>query len=160
ARLYADRARGKSFCRSELKAIARGVGEGITFQKHKGYSLSASEVFFLLNEVVAREANGKTVQEVRLEETPLGPTSRVAPQAEVVTTDASQLKRTSVDVAGYLRKHGRLPGAVWLGSTAVPPEAYLHTVAKVALDLLEGRQVPAKVEVSAGIRLAVAKHVS
>jgi hypothetical protein len=160
ARLYADRARGKSFSRSELKAIAKGVGEEITFQKHKGYALAASEVFFLLNEVVAREANGKTVQEVKLEDTPLGPTSRVVRLEAAVTTDASQLKRTSRDVAGYLRKHSRLPGAVWLGSTAVPPEAYLPTVAKVALDLLEGREVPAKVEVGAGARLAVGKQVS
>src|SRR5262245_44431678 len=117
AKLYADQAHGKTFSRSELKAIAKGVSEDVTFQKHAGYTLAASEVFFLLSEVLAGEASGKPVKEVKLTDTPLGPTGRLAPLEQAVTTDDSQLTRTSIDVADYLRKHGRLPGAVWLGST-------------------------------------------
>jgi hypothetical protein len=62
-------------------------------------------------------------------------------------------------VAEYTKRHGRLPGAVWLGGTAVPPEAYLWALARVALALLDGKEVPAKVEVRPAT-LAVAKHVS
>jgi hypothetical protein len=46
---------------------------------------------------------------------------------EAVTTDASQFRRTSADVADFLAKLGRLPSAVWLGSTPVPPQDYLRS---------------------------------
>jgi hypothetical protein len=109
--------------------------------------------------VVASATNGKAVSEVKLPDTPLGPTSRVVALEKAVTTDASQLNRTSIDVADYLRKHGRVPGAVWLGSTAVPPEAYLAAVAKVALALLDGGKVHETIEVRPAT-LAAAQHVS
>jgi hypothetical protein len=77
----------------------------------------------------------------------------------MVSTDYSQFTRTCADVADYVGKHKRLPGAVWLGSTPVPPEAYLAALAKVALRLLGGGSVPKKIEV-APVKLSVAKYVS
>jgi hypothetical protein len=59
----------------------------------------------------------------------------------------------------YRARQGRVPGAVWLGSTPVPPEAYLRALARVALDLLAGKEVPARVEVRP-TTLAVAKYVA
>jgi hypothetical protein len=63
------------------------------------------------------------------------------------------------DVADYLARHGRVPSAVWLGSRPVPPEAYLRTLAKVALARLDSKDVPESLEVKP-TKLAVAKYVA
>src|SRR5262249_4652928 len=53
AKLYRDSARGRRFPAAELKSIAEAVGDEITFHKEKDHTLSASEVFLLLNTYVA-----------------------------------------------------------------------------------------------------------
>ena len=68
---------------------------------------------------------------ITLDGTPDGPTSRRRALTGAVTTDWSQFTRTAADVADYVRRHGRVPSTVWLGSTAVPPEAYLAALAPV-----------------------------
>ena len=159
AKLYADRAKGKKFTSAELTAIANKVGETIDYQSHGDFTLAPSEVFALLNRVVANAASDKKTATLTLNDTPLGPTSRVVSLKEAVTTDDSQFGRTAIDVDAYLAKHGRLPGAVWLGSTAVPPEAYLRALAPIAAGLLAGKPIPAKIEVKPA-KLETAKYVS
>ncbi len=158
AKLYRDRTREHRFTRAELEKIARAVGEDVTFQRHGDLVLSASEVLDLLNRFVALQGSEKKLEIESLASTPLGPTGRVTELEEPVTTDASQFLRTAVDVAVYLEKHGRVPSAVWLGSTPVPPAAYLRALANVALELLAGRPIPAKIEVVPA-KLAAAKYV-
>jgi hypothetical protein len=158
AKLYWDRARDITFTRGKLEKIARTVVEDVTFQRHGDFTLSASEVLDLLNSYVVLHGSEKKAESLSLTSTPLGPTGRVTEMEGPVTTDASQFLRTAADVADYMRKHGRVPSAVWLGSTPVPPEAYLRALAKVALELLADRPVPAKIEVQPA-RLTVAKHV-
>jgi hypothetical protein len=163
ARLYRDQARGRRFSKDELKAIARAVtaapGDEVSFQVRGSYALTASEVLALLNGYVAARSAGSNPTHADLTGTPYGPTGRLPVLTETVMTDASQFRRTSKDVADYLNKQGRVPSGVWLGSKAVPPEAYLRALAKVALELLEGRAVPATVEVRPA-RLGAAKYVS
>jgi hypothetical protein len=159
ARLYHDRARGRHFSPAELREIAAAVSADVGYQVREGYALSAAEVFALLNGCAAARASGKEAGALELKESPLGPTGREALLGEPVTTDASQLARTSLDLAEYLSAHGRVPSAVWLGSTPVPPEAYLRALARVVPDLLDGKPLPAKVEVRP-TRLAAARHVA
>jgi hypothetical protein len=159
ARLYRDRARDHRFGPEDLRAIAKAVGDDVTFQRHKDYTLSASEVLALLNDYVAGRVAGRSPDRLEVKETPLGPTGREPLLSAAVTTDASQFGRTSLDVADFLRKEGRVPTAVWLGSTPVPAEAYLRALARVALDLLDGKEMPAAVEVKPA-RLAAARHVA
>ena len=120
-------------------------------------------MFALLNGYVAAHAAGQTPGPVPLHGgaagTPLGPTGRVPALGEAVTTDASQFRRTSIDVEDYLRRHGRVPAAVWLGSTPVPPEAYLEALARVVPALTEGKGVPEKVEVRPA-KLGAARYVA
>jgi hypothetical protein len=160
ARIYRDRARGKRFGKDDLKAVARAViaAEEVGFQRVAGGHLTASEALFLLNEYVAAHRAGRPVEHVNLTGTPYGPTGTAPAFAERVTTDDSQFGRTSVDVADFLRKQGRVPSAVWLGSTAVTPEGYLKALAPVALALLEGKGMPATVEVRPAA-LGAAKYV-
>jgi hypothetical protein len=158
-KLYRDQARGRRFTAAELKAIAEAVGDEINFQKEKGYALSASEVFLLLNTYVAGRSRGGQVGGLELKEMPYGPTATAPEPQEAVTTDWSQFSRTSADVAGYVHKHCRIPSAVWLGSQAVTPEAYLRALALVARDLLDGKEPPATIEVKPA-KLAASKYVS
>jgi hypothetical protein len=58
-----------------------------------------------------------------------------------------------------VRKEKRIPTAVWLGSSGVPPESYLNALAKVAVNLIDGQQTPQKIELRPG-RLAAADHVA
>jgi len=153
AKLYADKAAGRELSAKELLEIARKVADGVTFQERGGYALSAAEVFFLLN---ARMAGHR---QVRLTQSPLGPTSRVAPLEKAVKSDMNQLHRTAADVDDYIKKHGRLPGTVWLGSTGVPPEAYLKALAKAAIPTLQGLETPEEFMVEPA-KLDAAKHVS
>jgi hypothetical protein len=99
-------------------------------------------VFDLLNRYIAGE------KEPKLTEAPLGPTSRVIALREPVTADASQLKRTAVDVADAMKRSNRVPGTVWLGSTGVPPETYLKAIAKVALEMLGGKPMPGSIRLT------------
>jgi hypothetical protein len=158
-RLYRDRSRGRHFGPADLKAIATAVGQDISFQRHGDWTLSASEVFSLLNQYVAAHAGGRPAEKCELKSTPYGPTGREPLLSDVVATDASQFGRTSLDVADYLRKQGGVPTAVWLGSVAVPPEAYLRSLAGVALELLDGKPIPDQVEVRPA-QLVAARHVA
>jgi len=71
----------------------------------------------------------------------------------------AQFSRTVLDVDSSLAKYGQIPGLVWLGSHAVPPESYLVALAGVALELLAKRQPPDAVSVLPA-HLAAAKYVA
>jgi hypothetical protein len=159
AKLYRDKAHGRAFAPLGLKTIAAAVTEDVSFQNHGHYALSASEVFVLLNEYVAERGAGRDPDDVDLADTPFGPTSRVPILTAPVTTDWSQFTRTAVDVADFIRKQGRIPSSVWLGSVPVPPEAYLTALARVTVDLIDGKDAPERVEIKPA-RLAAASHVA
>jgi hypothetical protein len=159
ANLYKDKAHGRKFTPAELGKIAADVKEGVTFQKRDGYTLAASEVFALLNEYVADRGADRNPESIELKDTPYGPTGREILQSETVTTDWSQFTRTALDVADYVRKQGRVPTSIWLGSKPVPPEAYLVALARVTSSLVDGKDAPQTVEVKPA-KLAAAEHVS
>jgi len=119
-KVWADRAPEHEFTEDEIREIARAVGDDITFQRHGDYALTAGEIFALLNKtVLGNHLTGRFGTPKRLPGSPLGPTDAVASLAAPVTTDASQLIRTAVDVDAYLSRHHRLPPTVWLGSVGV-----------------------------------------
>jgi len=155
AALYPDRARGRRFDREEIREIAAGVGETIGFQAYGDYALAASEVFSILNEFAVTGLDSSVI----LKETPLGPTSSPPRAGAPFTVDRHQFARTVFDVADELRRRGRLPSSVWLGSRAVPPEAYLCTLARDILSRIGGRPFSRRVRVKPA-RLGAAKCVA
>jgi hypothetical protein len=159
AALYRDQARGHRFTPAEVRAVAAAVGSDVSFQTHGGMTLAASEVLALLNDALLARIGQGDKTAVKLTTTPDGPSSPAPPLAQPVTTDWSQFTRTAADVSDYLRRHGRVPSTVWLGSTAVPPEAYLSAVARAVVDLIDGKPAPATVELQPA-RLAAAKYVA
>ncbi len=155
-KLYRDRAREHRFTPAELGEIAKTVGDEVSFQTHKDFALSASEVFALLNTYMD---GARDVDAIPLTKTPLGPTGRLPLLTETVTTDASQFQRTSRDVADYLGKHGRIPSAVWLGSRPVSPEAYLAALARIAQLRLNGKELPQTIAIKPA-KLQAARYVA
>jgi hypothetical protein len=158
AKLYQDKALGRSFSTTELKQIAAKVTGDVTFQRRGDHALAACDVFTLLNQHFLDLAAGKA-QPVVLKTALVGPTGVVPTIKEPVQTDWSQLTRTADDVRDFLSKQGRIPSAVWLGSTSVPPESYLITIAKCCTELADGKAAPAAVEI-APAQLAAAKYVA
>jgi hypothetical protein len=158
AKLYRDKAQGRSFSPEELKQIAAKVTPEVTFQRRGDHALAACDVFTLLNRHFLDLAAGKP-QPVTLKGSVIGPTGIVPEMKGPVETDWSQLTRTAADVDDFVAKQGRIPSAVWLGSIGVSPQAYLVTVAKACRDLEEGKAAPKTVEV-APARLAAADDVS
>jgi hypothetical protein len=158
-KLYRDRARGRGFTLAEIQAIAHAVSSDVTFQKREDYTLAASEVLALLNDYLCEKSAGRSPKALELRLTPFGPSNPVIPLKEAVTTDASQLVRTAVDVADYLEKHGRVPTTVWLGSIGVPPESYLEALARVVSEVTDGKPVPEKIEVRPA-KLAAGRYVA
>jgi hypothetical protein len=156
---YHDRARGRTFTPAELKQIAQGVGEGITYQQHGDYALAASEIFWLLNNYVAAQAAGRPLAGLRLPDTPYGPTRPGPGLPPSRVLQGRQLLRTAQDVADYLRQLGRVPSTVWLGSVGVSPEVYLRALAQVVPGLVDGRALPAQVELPPA-HLAAAEYVA
>jgi hypothetical protein len=158
AKLYADKAQGRTFSPAELQKIAAKVTDEVTFQRHGDYALAASDVFALLNEHFLDRVNAKP-QAVVLHGKLIGPTRPGPAMKGPVETDWSQLTRTAADVQDFLAKQRRIPSAVWLGSVGVTPEAYLVAIAKACTQLADGKSAPDRVEI-APARLAAADHVS
>ena len=145
-----DKAQGRAFSAAELAQVASQVKPGITFQVSSDYSLSASDTFYLLNSLVSGCVSNGAIGEVALAGTPYGPASRA--YGLTMPTGAtkigwSQFSRTSVDVTEFLTRRRSIPNAVWFGSTAVTPEAYLLALANVAQDLVSGARLPDSVMV-------------
>jgi hypothetical protein len=160
AKIYRDKARSRKFSTKELVKIAEAVSPDVTFQKpSKDYTLAASEVFTLLNEYVAERTAGRTPDTVELKRTPYGPSSPVTSLNEPVTTDWSQFTRTATDVVDFVRKEGRIPSTVWLGSVGVPPESYLNVLASATRTLAAGETPGDTVEIKPA-HLAAGKHVA
>jgi len=159
AKLYRDRAQGREFTPEELKKIAEAVTADATFQTHGDYALAASEIFWLLNEYVARAAAGEKPAKLVLKQTPLGPAEATPMLNSKATTDASQFARTAADVSEFLARQERIPPTVWLGSVGVPPESYLQALAQTAVRLLDGKPLPDAIELKPA-RLAAAEYVA
>jgi len=155
ADLYRDGAQVREFDRAELIEIAKRAGGDAGYQEYPGWTLAASEVFALLNEVVAERGKSAVV----LKSTPLGPVDPSPVMKLSLAVDRSQFLRTVADVENHLRTTCRIPSAVWLGSRPVPPESYLRALASVAALQLAGKPVPEKVVLKPA-RLAAGKHVA
>ena len=146
AEIYKDRAAGRSFTEDEINSIAARVGGAIDYQTHGDYALTPSEILLLLNKYFVDRSAGRKPVATMLKDTPFGPTGAAPAMADLVRTNASQFRRTALDVDDFVAKQGRVPSAVWLGSTAVTPEAYLAALARIVVDLIDGKLMPERIE--------------
>jgi hypothetical protein len=145
-----DKAQGRAFSTAELAQVASQVKPGITFQVSGDYSLSAGDIFYLLNSLVCRYVSNGAIGKVTLADTPYGPASQAYGLTMPVGATKigwSQFSRTSIDVNEFITRRRSIPNAVWFGSTAVTPEAYLLALANVAQDLVSDARPPDSVKI-------------
>ncbi len=160
AAIYRDTTRGRKLAAGEIRDIARGVADDVSFQRRDDRAYSASEVFALLNAALLVRTSGTgDGSGLELTDTPFGPTGAPPARTEPVLTDANQFRRTAEDVQKYLAAHGRVPSIVWLGSAAVTPEAYLVALARLVQVQFDGKPLPEKIELKAA-KLAAERFVS
>ncbi len=188
-KLYADGADNRVWKAADVKQLAAAVGDEPGFQRHDGktaadgYSLSAAEVLAILSRFVAAlsgvEQGGRspfspptslrpvpatkkgTVPDAAIEYpgSPYGPSSPEVSLDSPIKVEGEQFLRTTADVADSIRVNDRVPSAVWLGSRAVPPEAFLRSLALVAIDLADGKPMPETIEIKPA-KLKSAEHVA
>jgi hypothetical protein len=159
AELYKDKALARRFDMSDFRKIAEQVGDEVNFQRHGDFALAPSELFALLNEGFRQLTHNDNEFGIDIAATPRGPTGQPPAMTEPVTTTLNQFIRSSADAHDYLQKHGRVPSAVWLGSTPVTPEAYLVALAKLVVLVTNGKPFPEKIELKPA-KLATAKYVA
>ncbi|MEJ2007138.1 MAG: hypothetical protein P8Z30_03120 [Acidobacteriota bacterium] len=149
-KLYLDKAQWRPFSDHDLSEIARAVSPAVSFQVHKDYDLSASEVLWLLNTYMTRMFQNKPSQFIELEGTPLGPSSDAAGASlkEEVKVPWYQFQWAVLDVESSLKKNAQVPTVVWIGGKPYPPASYLVALAHVARGLLEGHAAPKEVSLA------------
>ena len=158
--IYADGARGHRFSASEIAEIASHVESEVNFQVRGTYALSPAEILALVVERMAAQLGTPGADSfVTLPSTVYGP-SLPSPQLTApVEVPSSQFERSVQDLHRFIRRNHQIPSAVWLGSKAVPPEAFLVAMAKITAVNKEGVTPPEKVSI-APARLATEKHVA
>jgi peptidoglycan/xylan/chitin deacetylase (PgdA/CDA1 family) len=159
-RVFADGALGRAYSEEDLARIAGQVGPEVSFQVHPDFSLTASEVFALLNRYVAGVLRRGPPPPIRLDRTPFGPPSSFE-GSERLATDVpwSQFSRTVVQIADHLDQRHQMPSEVWFGSMSVSPESYLVALAQVSAGLLGNEDPPPSVHLAAA-HLAAGKYVA
>jgi hypothetical protein len=147
--LYRDEANERNFGAEDLAEIARRVGRSITFQVYDRYSLSASEVFALLNSFVAAVISNKSPSPITLHGTPYGPFSAGYGLATDDSNEVfwSQFSRTVSDVQDYLDINHSIPNVIWLGSNAISPESYLSTLSTIIPLFLGNHRLPERIAI-------------
>lgn len=162
ARLYADRAIDRTWTNAEVKQIAAAVGNEPGFQVHGDYALSPAEVMAVLSQFVTYNSSVHfhlNDNDDYAVSSPIGPSSPEVPLAGPVTVDANQFLRSTADLADSIRVHGRIPPAVWLGSKAVPPTAFLPALARVAVAISPVQPISGEIEIKPA-KLATLKYVA
>jgi len=157
--LFPDAAQKHIFRVPEVAEVAREVDPAVSFQVYNDYTLSASEVFILLNQFVAVAVSKKPAGPLRLSGTPYGPASAAVGMREEIEVPWSQFSRTTLDVADYLEKNQQIPDVVWFGSQSVPPESYLVALSQVVRKLIIDGEPPDSVKTGPA-HLATAKYVA
>ena len=147
--LYPDLAQERDFSPADLAAIAKAVTSTVSFQERGDYALSASEILALLTSYIAKATlNGSDGTAVRLIQTPYGPSSAPPPLEKAIKVPLAQFLSTVRDVHDFVRTHNQVPGTIWLGSIAVPPEDYLVALADISVRLLSARDLPQTVTIA------------
>ena len=159
--LYHDNAQGRTFSKRELADIARAVNPAVSFQVHKSYTLSASEVLWLLNDYVADNIRNHPDKPIVLHGTPLGPSSNPADLSFDSGSQIpwSQFSYAVLDMHDFLAKNSKIPTVVWIGRKPYSPASYLVALAQVAIEMLDKKQTPQMVFL-APAHLEAAKYVA
>ena len=159
AQRFRDRSQTHVFSSEDVVGIAGQVDSEVSFQQGDGFSLSASEVFYLINKFLAGIVLRKGSEPLVLERTPYGPSASSPAIAAPLKASWGQVAQAVLNVQDELEKTGQIPTAVRVGDQSIPPESFLVAIAQAAHSLIEQAQAPESVTF-APARLAAADYVS
>jgi hypothetical protein len=155
--LYADGVRKRRFSAKEIEEIAGRVESDVNFQDYGSYTLSPAEVMALIAEYMTVQRGGDTA--IALPFSVYGPSSPAVGLTESVEVPWSQFERSVRDLHDFIQQRHQIPNAVWVGSTAVAPEAFLVAMARTVDKNAVGGKAPEMVKIEPA-RLATKKYVA
>jgi hypothetical protein len=128
--LYADGARERRFSSKEVAKIAGHVESEVNYQDMGSYTLSPADVMALIAERLVLQRSGDAT--ITLPASIYGPSLPSTRLTESVKVSWSQFERGVQDLHDFIQRNHQIPNAVWVGSTAVSPEAFLVAMARIA----------------------------
>ena|SRR5215467_1897063 len=155
--LYADGAREHRFSSSEILEIAGRVESDVNYQDVGSYTLSPAEVTALIAEYLVRHRSGDAT--ITLPATVYGPSLPSARLTKSVEVSWPQFERSVADLHDFIQRNHQIPSAVWLGSIAVSPEAFLVAMARIAKKDTANGGAPGMVTIEPA-RLATEKYIA
>jgi hypothetical protein len=161
-KLYADPALVRGFTRTEIISLARAIQKEITFQKLGEVTVSAADIFALLNDAMNLYLEkGEWPASVKLA-TLYGPARPFTPAAgrDRSTSFTWQAFAAAVrETATFCRTHKRMPDEIWIGVDSLSPQDYLATLAAVIEEVDAIGKKPTQVRVREG-RFTTDKYVA
>lgn len=152
-RLYGDRAATHQFTRKEIHTLAKAVQSEISFQQLNGMTLSAAEIFYLLNSALNIFPARRELPTLVRPKPYYGPVRPFVPAAggkKLTTLSFLALRIAARDTAEYISRNGRIPDEIWFGTDNLAPEDYLATIAAVLDEVLSSERLPDRVLVREG----------
>lgn len=148
AKIWRDQSYDHVFTPDGIRKIAANVGSDISFQRVGDATFSPSEVFALIVGHVGAKLHGAHLDRHRLSCSPQGPTNEVPTLKEAITVSSHDFRTATADVIAFVDRTDRIPSTVWLGSKGVPPDAFLAAAAKLVGPLMDGKELPAQIEIT------------
>ena len=136
--LLPDRAQEHVFTPAEIAALADFPDGQISFRQLGSAVVAPSELFALVVESLAAVLSSGSLPQGLALTTPMGPTRRIASTIAPGSAIPRQaFLETCADTAGFLRVHGRLPDAVWVGAHILSPTDFLVTASSLLKRLID-----------------------
>jgi hypothetical protein len=159
AKIWRDESFGHSFTADDIRKIAAYVGQEISFQIVGDSAFSPSEVFALIAGQLSARLQRVELDRFRLLCSPMGPTNTMPTFSDTIAVSAYEFRQGLADVIEFIDRNDRIPSVVWLGSKGVPPEAFLAAAAKLVGPQMDGKALPAQIEI-APATLATTKYIA
>lgn len=157
--LFADGAREHRFSSKEVAEIAGRVESDVSYQDFGSYTLSPAEVMALVAEHIALKLQRSGNTTITLPFSVYGPSLPSARWTESVEVPWPQFERSVQDLHNFIQRNHQIPNAVWLGSTAVSPEAFLVAMARIAKKDAAKGDAPERVTIEPA-RLATENYIA
>jgi len=144
-RLYADRARGRTFSRDELRQLAQALTEEINFQVIDDVSVSPAEAFGLLTRCLTQYLVHAELPAEVAHAPVYNPIQRPA-HIEYGTVALPAFCAAVGVVNEFLAREGRVPDEVAVGPYTVEPADFLAAVARMLVRAFDGESLPEQIE--------------
>jgi hypothetical protein len=150
ADLYRDEAPRQWFSREEVLRLAQAVQREITYRSWPNFSLSAGEIFSLLNCYMSNYLETQRVPVGGGFQFVYGPARRKGNASKGLSLTTHEFATACLDVQSALKRNPQIPSEIWAGSHALTPADYLATLAAAIEALITAGKLRVTVPVQSG----------